>query len=68
MDDNTKKSINPFATGLASMVIGAGVGAAATRVLTDKKTRDRLVNTFSGAKDKIISYAHRISRETRKAK
>lgn len=77
MDDNTKKGMNPkaerpqaslMATGLAGMIIGAGVGAAATRIMTDKKLRDRLTNTFSDAKDKIVSYAHRISRETKKAK
>lgn len=56
-----------MATGFAGMIIGAGVGAVVTRILTDKKTRDTVTDTLSGAKDKIISYAHRISRETKKA-
>lgn len=40
MDDNTKKGISPMATGIAGMLIGAGIGAATTRIMTDKKTRD----------------------------
>ena len=68
MDNNIKKGINPMATGLAGMIIGAGVGAAVTRILTDQKTRDMVTDTFTDAKDKIVSYAHKISREAKKAK
>jgi len=57
-----------MATGLAGMIIGAGVGAAVTRILTDQKTRDMVTDTFTDAKDKIVSYAHKISREAKKAK
>lgn len=65
--DNSNKGSNAMAAGLAGMVIGAGIGAAATRILTDKKTRDMVANSFSEAKDKVLSYAHRISKEARKS-
>lgn len=68
MDENTRKGMNPMATGLAGMAIGAGIGAAATKLMSDKKMRDKVFDTVNEAKDKIVSYAHRISRETRKAK
>lgn len=59
--DNQKKGISPLATGFAGMVIGAGMGAAATRIFTDKKTRDMVMDAVSDVKDKIVSYSHQIS-------
>lgn len=65
--DNQKKGISPWATGLAGVVIGAGMGVAATRFLTDKKTRDMVMNAVSDVKDKIVSYSHQIRRSAKKA-
>lgn len=68
MDNNDKKGMNAMAAGLAGMIIGAGVGAVATKVLSDKKTRDRLLNTVNDARERVVSYAHRISRQAGRTK
>lgn len=50
------KQLNPFATALAGLLIGAGVGAATTKVLSDKKMRDKLIHVISGASEKVGDY------------
>ena len=62
MDNNAaKKGMNLMTAGFAGVVIGAGIGAAVMRVFSDKKTRERVLNSLSGAKERILSYSHRIS-------
>ncbi len=50
------KHLNPFATGLAGLLIGAGVGAATTKVLSDKKMRDKLMHAIFEAGEKVGDY------------
>lgn len=67
MDQNGKdqKKMDPMMAGIAGAVVGAGVAAVATKVLSDKKTRDKIKETVTNARDRVVSYAHRISREAK---
>lgn len=43
-----------MAAGVTGAVIGAGVGAVATKVLSDKKVRDKVFHTVSSVKKKVM--------------
>ncbi len=44
--------------GMVGAVVGAGVAVAATRVLSDKKTRKVVMDTVVGIKDHVIDSLH----------
>lgn len=59
MDEGYKRQINPFVAGLTGVMIGAGVGAVTTKVLSDKKTRNKLMHMMSDARDRMMDYANK---------
>lgn len=65
--DNQKKGISLLAAGFTGMVIGAGMGAAAMRLITDKKTRDMVMDSFNNAREKVVSYAHELRGRAKRA-
>lgn len=54
MTEQTKKRTAMMA-GVAGAVVGAGVAVAATKVMSDKKLRDKVTNTFSDFKDQVMN-------------
>lgn len=48
------KGASSAAVGVAGAVIGAGVAIAATKVLSDKKTRDKIKGTFASVKGQFL--------------
>jgi hypothetical protein len=52
-----KRKINAknVASALGGAIIGAGIGAAATKTLSDKKTRKKLGDRFDSFKEQIRS-------------
>ncbi|MCL4365955.1 hypothetical protein M1437_01890 [Patescibacteria group bacterium] len=50
--ENDKRQMNPLAAGLAGAIIGAGVAAATSRVLSDKKSREKAKEVAFGLRDK----------------
>lgn len=56
-----RKPMNPVITGIAGMVVGAGLGAVATKIASDKKLRGRI-------KDTVTEVSHRISASVKKAR
>ena len=50
---NNNKTVDRISSGVAGAMIGAGVAIAATKVLSNKKTRDKVKKTFSQAKDQL---------------
>lgn len=51
MNQDNKKAV---AVGVTGAVVGAGVAAAATAMLADKKTREKIMHTASELKDYVI--------------
>lgn len=62
------KRINPLAAGVAGAVIGTGIGVAATKVLSDKKTRDMIMHTISSTGEKVAEYIKTATIEAKKRK
>ncbi|MCR4305992.1 MAG: hypothetical protein NUV73_02835 [Candidatus Daviesbacteria bacterium] len=50
---NVKKGINPVVAGIAGAAVGAGVAAAATTLLSNKKTRDAVFHTVDMARERV---------------
>ena len=44
--------------GVAGAVVGAGVAVAATQILSDKKTRDKVKETFNKVKTQVMDTIH----------
>lgn len=63
-----KKGMSPMAAGVTGAVIGAGIAAAATKVLTDEKMKQKIKATVSDAKEKAVAYAHTIRMEAKRAR
>lgn len=53
MTDQSKKRATVVA-GVAGAVVGAGVAVAATKVMSDKKMRDKVTETFNDFKNQVI--------------
>jgi hypothetical protein len=53
MTDKTKNTTAAVA-GVAGAVVGAGVAVAATKLMSDKKMRDKVRNTFTQVKDQVV--------------
>lgn len=53
MTEQSKKTATVMAS-VAGAVVGAGVAVAATKVMSDKKLRDKVTGTISGIKDQVI--------------
>ena len=62
----SKKGINPVLAGLAGAVVGAGVAAAATTVLSNKKTRDAVFHTIDMAREKVAHTLQTAGQKTKK--
>lgn len=62
---NDQNKIDPMVAGVTGAIIGAGVAAVTTKVLSDKKMRNKIMETVSDAKDKVVSYAHMVSRDAK---
>lgn len=56
------KRINPLIAGVTGAVIAAGVTVAATKVLSDNKTRNKLKHTLSDAKTQAIDYVRSMNK------
>lgn len=69
IEDNYKKGMNPIMAGLAGAAVGAGVAAAATTILSNKKTRDAVFHTVDMARERVadtLKAAGKKSRQIRK--
>lgn len=67
MEDQTikKGGMNPIVTGAAGVVIGAGVAVAASRMMTDKKTRDKVFHTISGIRKQASDSLEKVAEKAR---
>ncbi|MCL5784684.1 MAG: hypothetical protein M1142_05020 [Patescibacteria group bacterium] len=52
MADTNGKQVNPVAAGLTGALIGAGIALVTTKILTDQKMRDKIMDMASGAREK----------------
>lgn len=50
--DTNRKQLNPLMAGLAGAVIGAGVAVATSKVMSDKKSREKAKEVAQNLKDK----------------
>lgn len=66
--ENNKKGMNPFAILAVGAALGASAVVVATRVLSDKRARQKISDTIDTAKERITDYAHRISAKARNKK
>jgi hypothetical protein len=48
------QSGNTAAVGFAGAIIGAGVAVAATRILSDKKSRDKVMDVLTDVKKQVL--------------
>jgi len=62
---NVKKGMNPVMAGLAGAVVGAGVAAAATTILSNKKTRDAVFHTVDMARERVAHTLRTARRRSR---
>lgn len=53
MTEQNKRSAAMMA-GVAGAVVGAGVAVAASKVMSDKKLRDKVTSTFSDFKNQVL--------------
>lgn len=53
MTEKTKNTTAAVA-GVAGAVVGAGVAVAATKLMSDKKMRDKVRDTFTQVKDQVV--------------
>ncbi len=63
---NVKKGMNPIMAGLAGAAVGAGVAAAATAILSNKKTRDAVFHTVDMAREKVSETLQAAQRRVKK--
>ncbi len=54
---NGQKKIDPLVAGVTGAIIGAGLGAVTTKMLSDKKIRNKLMGTVNDARNRLASYA-----------
>ena len=56
MAETSKNNSNMNATGagIAGAVIGAGVGIAATKIMSDEKLRNKVKDSLMSAKDQVL--------------
>ena len=48
---------------VAGAVVGAGVAVAASKVMSDKKLRDKVTGTISGIKDQVVDILEETSNQ-----
>lgn len=48
------RQLNPLATGIAGAVLGIGITAVAAKILSDKKMKDKIMNTASDLGSKAL--------------
>lgn len=51
--EHQKKGMNPVLTGLVGAAVGAGVAAAATTLMSNKKARNAVFHTVDMAREKV---------------
>lgn len=51
-ETNGRQQINPVAAGLTGAIIGAGIAMIATKVMSDQKTRERIMDMAAGVREK----------------
>jgi len=56
-----KKPMSPLVSGVAGAVVGAGLAVATTKILSDKKMRGKIKDTFT-------SVSHTIAKSVSKAR
>ncbi len=62
MTEQSKKTATVMAS-VAGAVVGAGVAVAATKVMSDKKLRDKVTGTISGIKDQVVDILEETSKQ-----
>lgn len=50
---NYKKGMNPMIAGITGAIIGAGIAALTTKIMTDKKTKDTIMHAISDVRERI---------------
>lgn len=51
--DDHNQGVNPVAAGVAGAVIGAGVAVAATKILSDEETRNKIMDKAKDIRDQV---------------
>lgn len=51
--DDHNQGVSPVAAGVAGAVIGAGVAVAATKILSDEETRNKIVDKAKELRDQV---------------
>lgn len=59
---------NPLAAGIAGVIIGASAAAVTTKVLSDKKTRGKIMESISNTRDKISDFVNQAKKEATEKK
>lgn len=67
-NENFKKGMNPMIAGITGAIIGAGVAALTTKVLSDKKTKDTIMHAITDVKDRIANTMRMAKEEAQQKK
>ena len=65
MTDNAKNTTAAVA-GVAGAVVGAGVAVAATKIMSDKKMRDKVKGTLNQVKDQVFDAMEQNAQQNQK--
>lgn len=60
MENTDNKTMNPVVAGVAGAVIGAGAAVAATKILSDKETRKKIMDTAFNVRSKIADSVNKM--------
>lgn len=66
MNNNSGNGGSAAMAGVAGAVVGAGVAVAATKLMSDKKTRDRVKATLTNVKDQVLEAIDRTAEVSQK--
>lgn len=63
---DTDNKVNPIVAGLTGAAIGAGVAVLTTKVLSDKKFRDRIMETASNVRGTVSRSIEMVGEQAKK--
>ncbi len=62
------KQGSPLAAGIAGLIIGAGVAVVTTKALSDKKTREKIMESISNTRERISDFVKEAKKEAAEKK
>lgn len=68
INKDEKNQINPLTATVAGVIIGAGIGAGGAMALQDEKSRTRIRNVLTDAKNGINGYVSRFHKPSEEMK